>query len=247
MNHTAGLSDYLSVGTDAEMLAFYRGRPDTFTPENLLQLTRDEGPPPSDPPFAAAETALRGTYSNAGYILLGMLLEAVTGDDYEAIIRREILEPLGLERVHFATEGARSPRQGYAFDEPTELQGTLAWSAGAIIAAPADLAEFLYALCTGLVYEDPVTLTLQRGAHISLTAGAPYGLGLQTLDASLGLNGDYIGHAGQTFGFRNDPFCDVSTKAVVIVNVSDFSAHRSDHSDLAFEALEILQLIAVTH
>ncbi|GAB4198579.1 MAG: hypothetical protein Tsb002_33610 [Wenzhouxiangellaceae bacterium] len=55
------------------------------------------------PYVAALDIAFKpGTeygYSNAGYILLGLLLERVTGADYAAIIEREILTPLQLKET----------------------------------------------------------------------------------------------------------------------------------------------------
>lgn len=38
-------------------------------------------------------------YSNANYYLLGLILEAATGQTYEAILQEEILQPLGLEDI----------------------------------------------------------------------------------------------------------------------------------------------------
>lgn len=42
-------------------------------------------------------TGRRFHYSNPGYTLLGSLIEALRGDTWEAVLRREVLEPLGLE------------------------------------------------------------------------------------------------------------------------------------------------------
>jgi N-acyl-D-amino-acid deacylase len=41
----------------------------------------------------------RYAYSNFGYCLLGRILESVSGDRYEAHVRRNVLEPIGLRRM----------------------------------------------------------------------------------------------------------------------------------------------------
>lgn len=43
----------------------------------------------------------RGAYSNAGYIVLGAVIEAVTGEGYEAVVRERILVPLGMTHSDF--------------------------------------------------------------------------------------------------------------------------------------------------
>ncbi len=44
----------------------------------------------------------RFSYSNSGFLLLGMVIEAVTGTRYEAYLDRALLTPLGMERSTFA-------------------------------------------------------------------------------------------------------------------------------------------------
>ncbi|WP_067972766.1 serine hydrolase domain-containing protein [Nocardiopsis trehalosi] len=38
-------------------------------------------------------------YANYGYLLLGAVIEAVTGESYEAFVKREVLAPLGITRM----------------------------------------------------------------------------------------------------------------------------------------------------
>lgn len=40
-------------------------------------------------------------YGNSGYHLLGLIIERVTGDDYEKFIRQAIFEPLGMHHSYF--------------------------------------------------------------------------------------------------------------------------------------------------
>jgi CubicO group peptidase (beta-lactamase class C family) len=49
----------------------------------------------------ASEPGKTGTYSNAGYIVLGAVIEKVSGQSYEDFVRQRILVPLAMERTDF--------------------------------------------------------------------------------------------------------------------------------------------------
>jgi len=51
--------------------------------------------------------APRGTYaySNSGYVVAGAMLERITGESWEALMRREIFRPLGMETAGFGPPG----------------------------------------------------------------------------------------------------------------------------------------------
>jgi CubicO group peptidase (beta-lactamase class C family) len=58
----------------------------------MLPYTRIEFPPGS-----------KYSYSNPGIIFLGRVIEALTGDDYEVYIDKNVLKPLGMSRAYFDT------------------------------------------------------------------------------------------------------------------------------------------------
>ncbi|PSK96331.1 CubicO group peptidase (beta-lactamase class C family) [Murinocardiopsis flavida] len=75
-------------------------------------------------------------YSNYGYLLLGQIIEKVTGESYEAFVKREVLKPVGIDRMRLA----RSLKEQAA---PTEVpyfsqyKGTTVLDpSGAKVAAP---------------------------------------------------------------------------------------------------------------
>jgi len=46
------------------------------------------------------------SYSNAAFVVLGRLLEVLTGDDFNGIVRRELYEPIGMERACISADDA---------------------------------------------------------------------------------------------------------------------------------------------
>jgi CubicO group peptidase (beta-lactamase class C family) len=70
--------------------------------------------PPGSPP------AGEGNYSNFGYCILGRIIEAVSGQTYEAYVRQAILSPVGITRMqigHSLIEG-RAANEVYYYDVP---------------------------------------------------------------------------------------------------------------------------------
>ncbi|MEO1250602.1 MAG: serine hydrolase domain-containing protein, partial [Pseudomonadota bacterium] len=60
-------------------------------------------------------------YSNAGYIVVGAMLEAATGTQWETLMAREVFGPLGLTSAGFGPPGTVD-----ALDQPRGHQGTIA-------------------------------------------------------------------------------------------------------------------------
>lgn len=117
-------------------------------------------------------------YSNTGYILLGYIVEDVTGMSYANALKEFIAEPLGLDRTYYG--GEISTRSGEAFSfnytpggwkKTSETNMSIPHGAGAIVSTPAETGMFLNALFNGELisgeYSEKMT-DLQDG----------YGLGL---------------------------------------------------------------------
>lgn len=103
--HTSGLAD-LSASPDPDgdgMPDFYRTGGDWRT---IC----------SGPPRAATGTGF--TYNNCDYLVLGAVLEAVTGQGWADLVRTRITEPLGLVSLEPATGGTRSEAFEGAAPEP---------------------------------------------------------------------------------------------------------------------------------
>ncbi len=50
-------------------------------------------------------------YSNTGYVILGMLIEKITGNSYSEEIEKRIIEPLDLPNTFFTRKFTRHPRK----------------------------------------------------------------------------------------------------------------------------------------
>jgi CubicO group peptidase (beta-lactamase class C family) len=98
-------------------------------------------------------------YSNAGYVVLGALVEHLTGEDYYAYVRRRIYEPAGMTRTAHHEMDALPPEtaRGYTFFDERDERGAFLQpntdtlpgrgsAAGGGYATAHDLLRFLQAL-----------------------------------------------------------------------------------------------------
>jgi CubicO group peptidase (beta-lactamase class C family) len=105
------------------------------------------------------EPGTQQRYSNAGYVVLGLLVERLSGEDYYAYVRRHVYEPAGMTRTaHFAVDslppntaiGYTRGGPGSAGDEPlhrnTETLPGRGSSAGGGYSTAHDLMRFVQAL-----------------------------------------------------------------------------------------------------
>src|SRR6185503_17618398 len=96
------------------------------------------------------------SYSNTGFVILGRVVEKVTGDTFGHFLQSHIFEPLGMTQTFFEPVGTRAElAQGYcsfalAPLEPATPEGhNWLYSAGGIYSTAADLAKWDLALVGG--------------------------------------------------------------------------------------------------
>lgn len=146
------------------------------------------------------------SYTNTGYLLLGKLIEAVTGTpSWRDEVRDRIVRPLGLRRTY--SPGPREYRirgphpRGYikapGLIDVTEQDTGHMDAAGDMVSTPAEVDRFFGALLRGRLLR-PAELAEMRRMVPAGGAVDEYGLGLETNHLSCG---DLVGHSGQMRGY----------------------------------------------
>jgi CubicO group peptidase (beta-lactamase class C family) len=200
--HTSGIPDY------TEFKSFDPTQAIPTTREELIARFRDQ------PLIFTPGAAYR--YSNSGYVLLGSILEYVTGMPYDQLLRSEITEPLGLNDTAYdhSYNGTDSLlAQGLAqIGVPSDpIDSSTLDTAGALYSTVDDLFRWDRALRDGLVLR-PETLALMRTPQLK-----NYALGVMR-NPLAGMNS--VHHDGMASGTRTylGNFIDEDICVIVLSN-----------------------------
>lgn len=124
------------------------------------------------PDFGPGE---KRSYSNAGYVLLGFIVEKVGGKPYHETLKRRITGKLGLKDTYLGT-GKTDVRKkesfSYSYAEDwkqyEEIDLSIPGGAGAIISTPHDLAKFIHGLFGGrLISQENLNQMMQNKIGMS--------------------------------------------------------------------------------
>jgi CubicO group peptidase (beta-lactamase class C family) len=115
-----------------------------YLPREIIQLVANA---PLD--FSPGD---RHSYSNTGYVLLGMVIERLSGKDYGTFVRERIFVPLNMTESHFNDRRAiiANRARGYSLVDYTRqnadyVSPTLPYAAGALVSSAADMAKWMQA------------------------------------------------------------------------------------------------------
>jgi CubicO group peptidase (beta-lactamase class C family) len=227
LNHTSGIQSYTDI--PGWMVEANTNRP--YTTQQLIDVFKSK-PQVTKP----GET---WAYNNSGYILVGAIIEKVTGKPWYQAVHDRIAVPLHLTTLRYGTAESTTPNMaiGYAIGEDgkagaaPKIDMSVPGAAGALIGTVGDLATWANALHHGRVL-DPVSYK----AMITPTKTSdgkewPYGFGMALGDIR---GHPTIGHDGGIFGFvtssiyvpEKDVFVAVFVNSLPPVTAPDMVASK---------------------
>ena len=206
-----------------------------YTPEELIDYVAENLEPSFEP-------GQGWEYSTTNFILLGMAIEAVTGQSLAELYQERIFAPLEMTNSYLL-EGV--PEEGqivqgyYTFEgglatNVTAWNGSQGWAGGGSVSTAEDMAKYAAAIASGALFQDPTSLeqllAFGDGA-VGLFEGYGLGIGRWSEDPMV------WGHEGQTPGFQtmwavypdqearvvfltNSGSCSVAPVAISIINAS---------------------------
>jgi D-alanyl-D-alanine carboxypeptidase len=197
LNHTSGVFNYADVLFDNATNLFNQ-----WTAEELIAFAYDTSY------FAPGES---WRYANTNYILLGEIVEAVTGQPLSQTIRDRILTPLGMTNTFFATEeevpggvvsGYWDIDNNGTLNDVSFLNLSWAGASGNMVSTTQDLVKFSDGLFGGKLVT-PATLSQMLTLVDTPTSNTfnGYGLGIARLR---NVEGEVYGHNGLTLGYRSN-------------------------------------------
>ncbi len=210
LNHTSGIHSYTANPAWATSWG------SDLTPAQLVAYVE------KDTLDFAPGTQFR--YNNTGYVLLGMILDKVTGTPYPTLMRERFFARLGMRSAAYCpstpthTDDAKGYDRGAAeITSSKYMSMTHPYSAGALCMSVVDFLRWQTALTSGRVVT-PASYTIMSTSD-TVTSGKPttFGFGLAT-----GMLGTHriIQHGGGVNGFNTAQmwFPDDSLRVVVFSN-----------------------------
>ncbi|MGY1786931.1 serine hydrolase domain-containing protein [Geodermatophilus sp. SYSU D00698] len=223
----AGVYDFVA---DEDFLARYAADPllPGWSPYDALEIIRAHAGEATPPGGATV-------YSNSEYVLLGLVLERVTGRSAQQVTT-SVIEELGLPETSYPTTAALPEPFAHGYvntdselappdpaEEPRDVTYSnpeVPFTAGAVVSTVADMTRYAEQLATGAGLT-PETARLRQEWTPLTSSGirVQYGLGVLRL-------GDWVGHNGSVFGYSDvvSHLPEQGASVVVMVNAADGEA-----------------------
>ena len=217
LRHQSGLHNYTRdsifgqsenlMRTKQEMLAHFRDTEPEFQPGEQFQ------------------------YSNTNYVLLGYILEDITGKRYPELLQQRIVQPLGLARTYFSDSTLREGEArsfkwtGRTWKRQGLTHPSVTHGAGGIVSTPSDLVAFYRGLFEGQLV-DTQSLNRMTSMKEGISQKNRYGLGLLQMPfrqkSGYGHTGGVDGYAAQAGYFPKD-----SVAFAITANALNYSRNQA--------------------
>ncbi len=245
LHHTSGLFNFTD---DTDFLMAVFTEPETrMTPRELADIAV------SHPPLSYPENP-EFNYSETNYVLLGMIIEELTGNSWESEVRQRFVEPLGLFNTIVPETGETVIPGAYAHGytdlyeysggmagqenilvDYSVLEPSLTWAAGNIISAPADMAQWIKAIAEGKLFDADNQNMVMTDMYPMEAIPIEYGYGIAK-NLTYGL----IGHKGQIIGYDVAMQYHLETRTAIAVSSNRNLPEENIQNAILFEALAIL-------
>lgn len=223
LNHTSGLFDYAQAENPSFLEGIRTSPLKQYSPEDLIAVSNN------NPPCNAAGEGFH--YSNTNYILLGMIIEKITGNAYGEEVYSRIINPLHLDStsVPETPDMPDGSTHGYTFIDgalldTSRIDTSWAFSAGNMISNAQDLLTFLDAVIRGTLLDEKHTAEMFTFVEVFPTM--QYGLGLEKTGEAIGHTGDFVfGGQAAMYGLKGWRF-------IILTNASpskDIDSFGSEH------------------
>jgi CubicO group peptidase (beta-lactamase class C family) len=200
LTHTSGLGSYMRHAEFAKLLK------NKVEIDEIIGLIEQQ-------PLVFAEPGARFEYSNSGYIVLGKIIERLTGKRYADVLAEKILKPLNLKntRLEIDRSDFRGLAKGHLKPTPTdiwqsnEMQMPTPSADGGVYTTARDLFVFSQTLHGGKLLK-PESLEQMKNRHAEMSVPGlgkmNYGYAMMIQDYTN--NSTSIGHNGGTPGYGTE-------------------------------------------
>ncbi|MEC0275510.1 serine hydrolase domain-containing protein [Peribacillus frigoritolerans] len=219
LNHTSGIADYIK-SKDFDI----KDTKKSYTAEEFVKMGVS-----LPPDFAPGKG---WSYSNTGYVLLGILIEKVTGNSYAEEVENRIIEPLELSNTFLPGNSTVIPgtmhARGYErYDGESELKDVTysnpGSSDGDLISTADDLNKFFSYLLSGKLLKEQQLKQMLTTVPTGMEGVDGYGLGIY--ETKLPNHVSIWGHTGGVPGFSTFAGGTLGGKHTLAINLNGHKAN----------------------
>ena len=248
LTHTAGVPDHVDDLDFALSMVWRRltSRGNLYSPRELIAFVEDNG--------LLFEPGTAYTYTDTGYLMLGLVLEAAAVQPYYEMLRELILEPHDIEARPALSDAMPNVSPGYVDTTLLTLLGGLAgktiengrmrlhplteWTGGGLTTTPQALADFYHKLANGMIVSAETFSRMRQGGYKDATRNNHYGYGLFVDDERVGHGGWFPGYSTSARHYDAAGNVDDLTIAVQANNDREFSHGRIQQALYALVAAQ---------
>ena len=193
LTHTSGIRDFVKVKglnkiakeelTAEEMVDFFKNEPMDFQPGEKFE------------------------YNNAGYILLGYIIELVTEKSYAEFVSEQIFGRLDMTDSYYASHQTIIPNRAYGYNQKNGelinnryISFSIPFSSGSLMSTVDDMFKWQEGIKNNVLINEETTSMVFRDYHLNDGSPINYGYGwhIKSLNGSKSYQ-----HGGAIFGFKS--------------------------------------------
>jgi CubicO group peptidase (beta-lactamase class C family) len=192
LTHTSGIKDFTKMKTLRDIAQ------KEMTPKMMVDFFKNE---PVD--FKPGE---KFDYNNSGYILLGYIIELVSGETYEDFIEKHIFQKIGMAQSCYATDRQIIQKRAYGYQKKesgyvnkTIINLSVPFASGSLMSTTSDMLKWQRALNQNVLLSAEIKKKAFSTYKLNNGEALTYGYGWHIKE----INGTPTReHGGSIFGFK---------------------------------------------
>ncbi|MCZ4225558.1 serine hydrolase domain-containing protein [Pedobacter rhodius] len=192
LTHTSGIKDF------TKMKSLQQISQQNLSPKQMIDFFKNE--PVDFPPGDKFE------YNNSGYVILGHIIELVSGKTYEEYINQNIFEKAGMKDSHYASDVTLVKNRAYGYQKKmekyvnkTSISFSIPFSSGSLMSTADNMLKWQNALNKNLIVGSKTLKKAFTKYKLNNDEVFNYGYGWHIKE----INGTPVrAHGGSIFGFK---------------------------------------------
>lgn len=231
LTHTSGIKDFTKMKTLSDIAQ------KNMTPQSMIDFFKNE---PAD--FKPGE---KFEYNNSGYILLGYIIELLSGETYEDFIKKNIFGKAGMNQSYYASDrkvinkrASGYHKKEYGYVNKTIISFSVPFSSGSLMSTSGDMLKWQNALNQNLLLSAEQKKKAFDKYKLNNGEAFSYGYGWHIKEINAVPTRE---HGGSIFGFKTMGVY-FPGEDIYVIGLSNCDCHSPTQitRDIAALALEML-------